>query len=336
MNIRALLLAGACSAAPILWGQQNAVAPAISIRTTKVGLPLGHPAQMVDKIACDSGGNIYARVWAGTDSGAARLSIQEITPDGALTKNFRVAEASRNTDLAKGIFVSDAGSVYQAARIGDGLYAVEFAGDGSVKSSTALEADARVVDPWQIAVFGSGGFLLSGLTGKDHRTPYTAVFAPNGKLVKTIYEPEDEEARQKAESGDEEYTRSNVGNRFVGLGDVALGSDGNVYLLRGASPALVYVISRTGEVVRKLHIGAGQPGFDARDIKSYAARLAIGFDGPDSLVVVTDLEGKTIAGYTVERHKPDWPALACYDADGLTFVTVYAERELYLLKAKLP
>jgi hypothetical protein len=33
--------------------------------------------------------------------------------------------------------------------------------------------------------------------------------------------------------------------------------------------------------------------------------------------------------------KPDWPALACYDWEGFTFVTVHAERELYLLKAKL-
>jgi hypothetical protein len=33
--------------------------------------------------------------------------------------------------------------------------------------------------------------------------------------------------------------------------------------------------------------------------------------------------------------KPDWPALACHDSEGFTFVTVHAERELYPLKAKL-
>jgi hypothetical protein len=51
--------------------------------------------------------------------------------------------------------------------------------------------------------------------------------------------------------------------------------------------------------------------------------------------VVTDLEGKTIASYTVDRHKPDWPALACYDSKGFTFVTAYAEKGLYLLRAEL-
>jgi hypothetical protein len=330
MNTPALLLAGICAA------QQDAAASALNIKTTKVELPLSHPTQLIDRIGCDSGGSIYAKVWAGTGSGTDRLPVREITPDGAMTKNFRVAGASRNTDAAKGIFVTDAGDVYQAARIMDALYVVAFARDGSVKSSTKLEADCRLVDPWQIAAFRSGGYLLSGLTGKDHRTPYTAVFDANGKLVKTIYEPEDEDARQKAESGDVGYTRSNAGNRFVGLGDVAGGSDGNVYLLRGTSPDLVYVISPAGEVVRKLHIDAGDPDFVAGDIKSYAGRLAIGFNGTNNLVVVTDLEGKTIARYTVDRHKPDWPALACYDSEGLTFATVYAERELYLLKAKLP
>jgi hypothetical protein len=336
MKMLALFLAGVCGVAPILCAQQDGTVPTANIKTTKVELPLSHPTQMIDKVACDSGGNIYARVWAGSDSGAARLPVQEITPEGALTKNFRVADLSRNTDVAKGIFVSDAGGVYQAARIADGLYVVGFARDGSVKSTTKLEANARLVDPWQTAVFGSGGYLLSGLTGKDHRAPYTAVFDANGKLVKTIYEPEDEEARQKAESGDVGYSRSNVGNRFVGLGDVAAGSDGNVYLLRGTSPALVYVVSPTGEVVRKLHIDAGNPDFVARDIKSYAGRLAVGFNGPSNLVIVTDLEGRTIARYAIDRKKPDWPALACFNSEGLTFATVYAEKDLYLLKAKLP
>jgi hypothetical protein len=336
MNRPALLLAGIFALAPMLCAQKGGTVPAANVQTIKVELPLSHPTQMIDRVACDSAGNIYARVWAGDHSEAARLPIQEITPEGALTKNFRVADASRNTDVAKGIFVSDAGDVYQAERMSGSLYVVAFSRDGSVKSTTKLEADARMVDPWQIAVFGSGGYLLSGLTGKDHRIPYAAVFGANGSLVKTLHEPEDEDARQKAESGDEKFTRSNAGNRFVGLGDVALGSDNNVYLLRAASPVLVYVISRNGEMIRKLRIDPGEPGLDARDLKSHAGQLAIGFNGSRSLVVVTDLEGKTIASYAIERKKPDWPALACFNSEGLTFATVYAEKNLYLLKAKLP
>jgi hypothetical protein len=330
----AILLAGICGVAPALCAQQGA-AQAVDLKTIKIELPLSHPTQMIDKIACDSEGDIYARVWAGDESLTTRLPVREITPDGVLGRNFGVTDASQNTDLAKGIFVSRTGDLYQVARTASGVYAVEFAKDGSVKSATKLEADPRL-DPWQLAVFKTGGFLLTGLTGRDRRAPYTAVFDANGKLVKKIYEPEDEEARLKAEGGDIEYTNSNVGNRFVGAGDVAAAEDGNVYLLRGTSPALVYVVSPAGDVVRKLHIDAGDPDLVAGDIKSYAGRLAIGFRGSNNLVVVTDLQGKTLASYTVDRHKPDLPALACFDSSGFTFATVYAEKGLYLLKAKLP
>ena len=49
--------------------------------------------------------------------------------------------------------------------------------------------------------------LVSGVTGKDLRTPYTALFEANGKLVKEIYEAEDEDARRKA-SGDTDFTHN--------------------------------------------------------------------------------------------------------------------------------
>jgi outer membrane protein assembly factor BamB len=336
MKLSALLLTSVCGLSTALCAQQGTALSAVNIKTTRVELPLSHPVQLIDKTTCDSDGNIYARVWAGDGSGTNQLPVQEITSEGTLTTKFRAVDAAQNTALAKGIFVSEDGVIYQAARMATAVYVVEFAKDGSVKSTTKLDADPRLVDPWQLAVFKTGGYLLTGLTGENHRTPYTAVFEENGKLVKKIYEPEDEEARQKAASGDAAYTRSNAGNRFVGFGDVVAGSDGNVYLLRGVSPALVYVISAAGEVVRKLHIDAGSPDFVAGDIKAYAGRLAIGFNGSSNLVMVTDLEGKTIASYTVDRHKPDWPTLACYNSRGFTFVTAYAGKGLYLLNAKLP
>jgi hypothetical protein len=167
-----LLWASVCVLCTALWAQQGAVVPAVNIKTTRIELPLSHPTQMIDKTACDSDGNVYGRVWAGDGSGTAQLPVQEITSEGTLATNFRVAGASQNTDLAKGIFVSDAGDLYQAARMANGVYIVKFAEDGSVKSTVKLETDPRLVDPWQLAVFKAGEYLLSGLTGKDHRTPY--------------------------------------------------------------------------------------------------------------------------------------------------------------------
>jgi hypothetical protein len=50
------------------------------------------------------------------------------------------------------------------------------------------------VDGFHLAVFKSGEYLVAGLTGKNSHTPFKAVFAADGRLVKKIYEPEDEEA----------------------------------------------------------------------------------------------------------------------------------------------
>lgn len=63
--------------------------------------------------------------------------------------------------------------------------------------------------------------------------------------------------------------------------------------------------------------------------------MLLGLKGPNNLVMVTDLGGKTIASYAVDRHEPDRAALACYDGEGFTFVTAYAEKKLYLLKPNL-
>ena len=82
-----------------------------------------------------------------------------------LARTFRVTDAPQDNDMAKGIY--NTGDVYQAARMANGVYVLEFAKDGSVRSTIKLEADPRSVDPWQFAVFKGGGYLLSGLTGRS-------------------------------------------------------------------------------------------------------------------------------------------------------------------------
>ena len=321
------------SISAIFLGVTASNAPVASLTPSRVELPLSHPIQIVDKAKCDSSGNLYVRVRPADGSGTSHLPIQKIGPGGNLISRFGTTDA-QDTDVVQGIFVSETGIVYQAARTTTGVYIAGFGKDGSVQSNTKLEADPPI-DPWQIVVFKTGGFLLSGLGGEAHRQPYAAVFDKNGKLLRAIYEPEDEDARRKAELRDADFTRSSAGNRFVGFGDITLGADGNAYLLRGTGAALVYVISPSGNVLRKLHLDAEGLNFAARNIASFNGRLAIEFIGPSDLMFVelTDLEGKIIAKYSMERNKPDWPDLACYDSKGFTFVTSYAQKNLYLIKA---
>jgi len=109
------------------------------------------------------------------------------------------------------------------------------------------------------------------------------------------------------------------------------------------SPALVYVISPSGDV-RKIRIDAGDSKSVARSLKSYEGRLAVQFDkeagsgGRQSLLKVTDLAGNSIATYRVDPTAVGGRSffLAGYGPDGFTFVPFYSENKMYVVKAKLP
>jgi hypothetical protein len=129
-----------------------------------------------------------------------------------------------------------------------------------------------------------------------------------------------------------------MGNTFASMVDIAVGSDGNVYLLHGTSPTLIYVISPAGAVVRKVRISADDSDLVARSIKAYGGRLAIGFVRPSDAGVsikAIDLKGNPIADYRIDAVGAYSVALACYNSEGLTLVPYFAETNLYLLKAKL-
>lgn len=230
------------------------------------------------------------------------------------------------------------------------LVVEELADDGSAKTQTALRL-GTFVSPQHFAVFNSGEYLVVGFVGTitetaPHlRTPLTAVFAADGRLIKKIYEPEDEDARQHAEGGDPKYFRccSDSDNEFVGWNaDVAAGTDGNVYLLHGTYPQLVYVISPVGEVLQKFMVDPGDPELISNSIRFYHNRLAIGFDWPDlnpeSLIKVLDLEGNLIADYKIKEDPKDSsnPILACYNSAGFTLMPRGVGRSPHLFTAKVP
>jgi hypothetical protein len=302
--------------------------------TNSVELSLGSSLDLVGVPKCDGAGNVYARLVSHASGDYFLAPIRAVRQDGRLAGTFSLTEAWPDA-VGRGVFVDAAGDVYHAAIAPGGAYVVEFARDGSVKTKTKLQTRG-FLDPWHLVVYQSGRFLVSGTEGKSQRTPYTAIFEGDGKLVKQIYEPEDEDARTKADSGDAEFTQNaETGNRFVDLGDISLGSDGNAYLLHGTSPALVYVISATGDVIRKMRITADSSGLPFRSIQSRAGRLAVGLARFGRIEVrVTDLEGTLVDSYAVDTEKSDVPRLACYGASGFTIITVATEGSVHLVLAK--
>ncbi len=351
-----LLLVVACGTATVLGAQKSsqplgnvAAAPTReSLTANAIGkLDIGHPTWMIESAKCDDAGNIYTRRGDQEMSGAATLlaPIRELSPDLRPVATFRMTNLLADGLKSEGRtgFVDNNGRVYVVTSNQREVYVVEFARQGSVKARTKLDLDSYV-EVSGLAVFRSGGYLLVGQTGKNLRTPFEAVFRKDGRLLKRIYEPEDEEARQKAELGDSKYILAGlqVGNKFAASVDAAAGSDGNIYLLHTAtSPALVYVVSPTGDVLRKLRIDAGKSGVEASSIHSFAGRLAIEFNfGPKhdkNLIRVIDPEGKPIANYEVTvAGLASSPSLACYSSEGFTMISGYAAQSLQSFRVKLP
>jgi hypothetical protein len=339
MRAQIILLAAGLGVVPMLCAQQ-ASAPVITIKAIAKGeIPSG--PGFTTTAMCDDAGNVYSQPFDPLKGwGADRAPVQEITGAAKPAGRFPV---EGNT------FFVRHDRVYSLAGSKNVSYVVEFVQDGSVRAQTKLQLDF-FVQVFHLAVFKSGEYLVVGLIGTitetaPHlRTPFTAVFAADGQLVKKIYEPEDEDARQRAEGSDPKYFRccSDSGNEFVAWNaDVAAGSDGNVYLMHGNSPPLIYVISPAGDVVRKFPIDPSDPERVTNSIKFHDGRLAIGFnwlgDLPESLIKVIDLRGNSIADYRVkEGAKDSNPILACYTSDGFTLMPRLAGAKPYLLTAKLP
>jgi hypothetical protein len=194
MKSSASLLAGLCCVAPMLCAQQVAT-PVVDLKATRkvqVSTTLRSPWRAA--AICDGAGNVYMRLLESEGPGTqerAAVPIRKIDPDGHLVKNFRVLDAFPNHTtgksvdlLGRGVFVTLDGRVFQTADVHGDTFVVEFAQDGSVKAKTKLAAsDLAQVWTWRFAVFKSGEYLLSASTGKDHLTPFTGVFAADGRLV---------------------------------------------------------------------------------------------------------------------------------------------------------
>jgi hypothetical protein len=281
------------------------------------------PGNNFGQVVCDEGGNVYARRYDGSPR-FMRAPLQKIGADGSLSASFDVADLLPDASVSS-FFVEGDGKVYLLAwaqatgHAGYSAYVVKFAADGSVESKIQIDAEQRFL-PAHIAVFKSGEILISG---RDRFAPFTGVFAPSGKLIKTISEPEDDELRQRAETGDADVLAySNVGNDAVDLGGATRGSDGNVYLMRRTSPALIYVISARGEVVRKLQIKTEDPSMLSAGIQSFPGGLVVLFatNGRGRVLNLVDLEGNPVAAYRVEEGLR-LGELGCYAPPIFTFLS---------------
>jgi hypothetical protein len=301
-------------------------------------------------VGCGAKGNVFVTVWdpAGEDPADRPLLMFDnsnllTARVGSSRKDLGLSHYEDHDELTASI--SD-GGVARLAWSKNALSLAVFSADGKLKSRTQLDPPAFL--PYQLAVFPSGESLVSGLEHVHSRRavgPYksfTAIYDKNGQLLKRLSLPEDVEIDADAERGDSRYAHGPMfGNRAVSSGRARLADDGNIYLMRSTSPATVYVISSSGEVVRTLSIepaGSGQLPFD---MQVAGGRIAVEF----ALYCSADhCEGRnfTVADATTGQKLSDYSedegvggVLACYSAkpERFTFLRVSEDNKLQIIEA---
>jgi hypothetical protein len=306
---------------------------------------------------CDADGNLYVRKLA---VDAPLLGpVVKIDPDGKRIALFEAAAFSQlGLDRADAFSPASDGGMYQIAQSGvlkPRIYVLHFSSDGSPASPTRLDADFEV---YTFAAFANGNFLVSGVKRdvqdrNDRGRNFTAVFSADGRELARLSfpEPQGQDPQGVAKAG----TKSNAAGRqnearkdaekdaekpapTLDLADAEVGSDGNLYVMRGSSPALVYVIAPSGKIVKKLKISAPLPGAVPSAFHLSGNRLAISFwneENQSQRVIVADAQtGRSIASY--DDATGLGTSFACYSAnDGVfTFLKLGEGNELEMIRAE--
>jgi hypothetical protein len=316
MNKRRALLAIVFGLALAASGQLKPVVIARTIPTT-IKFE-GHRSFALPSF-CDEKGNSYIRLLEpgmGMAGPVFRLSQQ-----GLVEAEFSTTDTLENT-----FAVRPNGGIAAARIDGKTDVIVNFGADGKREADVRLETPPIPFFPMQIAVFPSGGILVSGSSYRDNRVS-TAVYDPEGRLVKQLALEGDGELEHTTPSSGTKSPRAPLTDRSSISRSVAItGDDGNVYLMRATAPPTVYAISSTGEVMHKIvapsPADAAWPRFGIRMIKNKLVvefyrecsnRLDSSSCKGTAISVLEASTGKPLISYALEDTAGS--VLACYVPD---------------------
>jgi len=294
-------------------------------------------------LACDSDGNLYLA------SDVPSSAIRKLNAKGELVAIF---QADANPDIkvwGSGSFaVAQDGEVYHwvGAKTEITRYVLVFKPDGNYKSAIKLQPGFPWI-PASIAVFANGTLLMTGQEyAPEHgkpMLPFTGIFSADGRLLKEVSLEDDEKLYGMAVAHDPHVTSSMnpTGNRAVSWGRMEAAKDGNVYVMRWLTPAVIYAVSPGGEVVRRFTVDAGRD--DLMPVQMHVAgnRIALLFTQPhtgEKVIKVVDLDGKELATYDElrEHGKPKLgtlgSAFACYtlNPERFTFLVTTDDHRIQL------
>jgi hypothetical protein len=277
---------------------------------------------------CDSDGNLYIRKYA---SDRPLLGpVVKIDADGKRVALFDPAAFSQLAlNRADAFSPASDGGLYQIAQSRDAtsasasgvpkprIYVLRFSSDGSPSSPTRLDADFEV---YTFAAFAGGNFLVSGVKRdasdkNDRGHNFTAVFSADGRELAQLSFTESPGRASEMHKPDD----SQKSALTLDLAEAEAGSDGNLYVMRGSSPALVYVIASSGAITKKIKVTSPLPEAVPSAFHVSGNQLAISFAKEDAhAVVVADAQtGRKIASYGDATGVAT--SFACYSANEVFF-----------------
>lgn len=293
------------------------------------------------ELSCDGDGNVYL---GPADNGDA---IHKINAKGELLASFK-PEANPEIEVY-GVLpytVTPDGEVYVpvGSKATRDWRLLVFKSDGSY--STNIRPDTGFsVAPATLAVFANGNILMTGLkldrNSKLFIIPFTGIYRSDGKLLKEITLEQDEHlpdtsAMRNLQPGQPVPV---ITNRAVEWGQTEPAKDGNIYIMRWASPVAFYAISPGGEVVKHFKVDPGAAYYDPEQMHIAGNRIAVSFrhGGNDRIMKIVDLDGQELATYeisTTDSPKSEpLGVFACYTLSPERFTFLISDKD-FKLKVK--
>jgi hypothetical protein len=290
---------------------------------------------------CDADGNLYIPKYA--RDRPLLGPVVKIDPDGKRSALFDPAAFTQlGLERAYGFSPASDGGMYQLAQSGvlkPRIYVLHFSSDGSPSSSSLLDADFEV---YTFAAFAEGDFLVSGVkrdvqNKNDRGRNFTAVFSADGRELAQLSFQEP----QASSTAQAKRTNANDARKpapTLDLAEAEVGSDGNLYVMRFSSPALVYVIAPSGKIMKTIKVASALADALPSAFHVSGNQMALSFwneEKQTQTVVVADAQtGRKIASYADPGGLG--PSFACYSAnDGVfTFLNLGEGNALEVIRAE--
>jgi hypothetical protein len=310
-------------------------------QTLNFNVHLGSNESLSNDSQCDSQGNTFATIFNPAEDQPGDRPLLMFNSAGKL--KARIATSRKPLRLAphedafEPSFLLPGGEVARLAWSKDTIFLTKFSADGKLESRTPLAAPAFT--PYYFVVFPEGEIFVSGLQ-RPKLVIFNALYAPDGHLLKRLSFPEDQAIDEAVRLGDVRYTPAAPisGNRAISRGRLRLGDDGNAYLMRSTSPAKVYVISSSGELLRTLDLEPPDTGQTPTEMQISGSRIALEFWHCSGQCETTELDvfdantGKKVSQLT---HQGIFGSLSCFTEkpERFTFLTVNDDQKLESITA---